>query len=290
MQIFQILKKIFHFFNDSWIGIGIVVVFLISFVGQSFIIPSASMQSTMLVGDYLFGKKYIYGIPIPHIPWLEIPILPDFNGNGHLIEGSRPQKGDIVIFRYPINIKQHYVKRLVATEGDEVIYTQDGLYIRPKDGDKYIAAHFSGDKKKKFMGKVFVYDPYFKRHPGVQYAEGGDAFKELIYLNANGYKVAMDLYQENGEYFFYHRVQEGHFFMMGDNRNFSSDSRFWGSIEYRHIVGSPWFIFFSLDDDYKVRWNRVGRSIRGLEEESIQDLSEKALQEASSELAAQQEE
>jgi signal peptidase I len=78
-------------FASSWTGTIIIVLFLIFFVAQSFVIPSGSMKRTQLIGDFLFAKKFSYGIPTPHLPWLEIPILPDFYGNGHLIEGPRPQ-------------------------------------------------------------------------------------------------------------------------------------------------------------------------------------------------------
>ena len=69
---------------NSWTGTFVVVFFVIFFIAQAFMIPSSSMVNTMLIGDGLFGKKFSYGMPIPRIPYLEIPILPDFNGNGHL--------------------------------------------------------------------------------------------------------------------------------------------------------------------------------------------------------------
>ena len=79
------IKKFVNFYN-SWTGTIVLVLFFIFFIAQSFVIPTGSMKPTMLVGDALFGKKFSYGTPIPRIPWLEFPLLPDFNGNGHLIE------------------------------------------------------------------------------------------------------------------------------------------------------------------------------------------------------------
>jgi len=94
------LNKLYDF-SSSWTGTVVIVLFIIFFIAQAFVIPSGSMISTLRVGDMLFVKKFAYGIPTPRIPWIEVKVLPDFNGNGHLIEGDRPQRGDIVVFRYP---------------------------------------------------------------------------------------------------------------------------------------------------------------------------------------------
>ncbi len=114
------LQKIYTFAN-SWTGTFIIVLFVIFFVAQAFVIPSGSMKKTLLIGDHLFVKKFSYGIPTPHLPWVEIPLLPDFKGNGHLIEGDKPQRGDIVVFRQQKAEKLHSVKRCVAPQGDEIL-------------------------------------------------------------------------------------------------------------------------------------------------------------------------
>ena len=106
-------KKIKHFSN-SWLGSIIIVLIVIFVFIQAFVIPSGSMKNTLLVGDFLFVKKFSYGIPTPHLPWLEIPVLPDFDKDGHIISAEGPQRGDIVVFRYPKNPKIHFVKRCVA--------------------------------------------------------------------------------------------------------------------------------------------------------------------------------
>lgn len=82
----------FYKFSSTWTGTITIVLFLIFFVAQSFVIPSGSMKRTLLIGDFLFAKKFSYGIPIPHLPWLEIPLLPDFNENGHLISAEGPKE------------------------------------------------------------------------------------------------------------------------------------------------------------------------------------------------------
>ncbi len=265
----KIMKHLFikfYEFVNSWVGTVVIVLGIIFFVAQAFVIPSGSMLNTMLIGDNLFVKKFAYGIPTPTIPWIELRILPDFNDNGHLMEGERPKRGDIVIFRYPQSPKIHYVKRNVAIGGDEVLYTARGLWV-----------HFGSDsiyqdkstESLEFRGKTFYYDPYLETHPGVQYLEVfPDAFNQLVILSQQGEPLGMERVRlSNGELGFYARVQQDEFFMMGDNRNNSNDSRFWGAVNYRYVIGKPWFVYFSWDEDFKVRWERIGKSIESLEKQ-----------------------
>ncbi len=93
-------------FSSSWTGTVIIVLFLIFFVIQSFVIPSGSMKNTLLIGDFLFAQKFVYGVPIPKIPWIELPIVPDFNNNGHLIEGDKPEKGGIFGLYFLLTLKE----------------------------------------------------------------------------------------------------------------------------------------------------------------------------------------
>ena len=87
----NLFLKLYHFSN-SWTGTLIIVLMVIFFVAQAFVIPSGSMKNTLLVGDYLFVKKYVYGIPTPHITWLEIPVWFDSDGDGHIIKGEGPKR------------------------------------------------------------------------------------------------------------------------------------------------------------------------------------------------------
>ncbi|MEF3192399.1 MAG: signal peptidase I [Campylobacterales bacterium] len=246
------LIRLYHFSN-TWTGTIIIVLLIIFFLAQAFVIPSGSMRHTLLIGDHLFVKKFSYGIPTPHIPFLEIPVLPDFDGDGHLIAGDKPKRGDIVIFRYPLNPKMHYVKRCVATGGDIVWLVDKELYIRPKGGDEVIRASYPKELITEINGVLWVKDPYQAKYPGVHYDP----------------KITPDIGAPEELFNFGpYQVPEGQFFMMGDNRDHSQDSRFWGPVEYKHIVGKPWFIYFSWDSNYRIRWERVGRIIDTLELEA----------------------
>ena len=238
--------------SSSWTGTVIIVLTIIFFIAQAFVIPSGSMKNSLLIGDMLFVKKFSYGIPTPRIPWLEVKVLPDFNDNGHLIEGDKPQRGDIVVFRYPNNEKIHYVKRCVATGGDIVALKDKHLLLHPKEGNEYIKENFKDEQIVEAGGKLFVVDPYKKDHPG-------------IHNDANVQKNGLNPYQLFDMMPI--EIPEGEFFMMGDNRDHSNDSRFWGTVPYKYIVGKPWFIYFSWDENKEIRWDRVFRTPESLAED-----------------------
>ncbi|MDL0089696.1 signal peptidase I [Campylobacter gastrosuis] len=277
----KFLRKLYDF-SSSWTGTIVIVLFVIFFIAQAFVIPSGSMKNTLLVSDFLFAKKFSYGIPVPRIPWLEIRVLPDFNGNDHLISGDTPKRGDIVIFRYPHNEKIHYVKRNFAIGGDEVIFTEKAIFLRPSEGDEFIKSNYKKDDLITLGGKIFVREPY--KFKGINYDKSVNMFEQMLYYY-NAKRLAMtplqvdelppvvDSLPFNA---FYVKVPDGQFFMVGDNRDHSNDSRFWGSVEYKFIVGQPWFVYFSLDKDYKVRWERIGRFVDTLEnDENIIDMAQK---------------
>lgn len=243
------LKKIYNW-SSSWTGTIIIVLGIIFFVAQAFVIPSGSMKNTLLIGDMLFVKKFAYGIPTPRIPWLEIKVLPDFNGNGHLIEGERPKRGDIVVFRYPKNETIHYVKRAVATAGDLVAIKDKYLLLHPKEGNEFVKANYPKENIVEVGDKLWVVNPYSKEHPGIHNDEN---------VVDNGLNPS-ELFNMSPIV-----VPEDETFMMGDNRDHSNDSRFWGTVNYKYIVGTPWFIYFSWDDNKEIRWDRVLKSVETLE-------------------------
>jgi len=249
-----------HQFSTSWTGTIIIVLALVFFVAQSFVIPSGSMKRTLLIGDFLFAKKFSYGVSIPEIPIVGIKVLPDFNGNGHLIEGDRPKRGDIVIFYVPTNKVQHFVKRCVAVGEDELLYFDKHLLIHFHEGDEYIKKNYPEQKIVKAMGKLWVDNPYKDTFPGIQYKPeyNGNSYLLLQYQSVRGKTDMKPLYVEDLDApvsnnfptpinAFYKKVEKDHFYMIGDNRDNSDDSRFWGSVPYSLIIGKPWVTYFSLE-------------------------------------------
>lgn len=288
--------KVLYRFCASWTGTIVIVLFAIFFVAQAFVIPSRSMVGTLYEGDMLFVKKFSYGIPTPRIPWLQVAVLPDFRGDGHLIEGSRPKRGDIVIFIPPNKPKEYYVKRDFAVGGDEVIFTQKGLYLHPNEGDEYVDSHYKNMEVAIMMGKKFVFEPYSKDHPGIHYKNNNSSFGQMVSIANNFINspfsemlgknndpdargIAMMPINLDGELAFYKKIAPDEFFMIGDNRDNSNDSRFWGSVPYKNIVGKPWFIYFSVNlknsieagveenpkQIFTIRWKRIFRTVESLE-------------------------
>ncbi len=236
--------------SSSWTGTVVIVLMIIFFVAQAFVIPSGSMKNSMLVGDMLFVKKFSYGVPTPTIPWVEQKVLPDFDGDGHLIDGPRPQRGDIVVFRYPHEPKVHYVKRCVATGGDILFVKDKKLHLHPKEGNSYVHKRFKNFEKITIDEKLFVVAPYEKRYKGIHHD------KSITTLNS----PHTELFETP-----IIQVPDDNFFMMGDNRDHSNDSRFWGTVPYKYIVGKPWFVYFSWDINKQIRWNRMFKFIDTIE-------------------------
>lgn len=246
----EVLGKAYKFSN-SWTGTIIIVLFIIFFIAQAFRIPSGSMKDSLLIGDHLFGKKFAYGIPMPHIPFIEMSIMP-WSDDLKLVDGDEPKRGDVVIFRYPHNPKTHFVKRCVALPNDELFVLNKDLFIHFNEGDEWIKENYKGYEIANLAGKLWVKNPYMKDHPGIHHDDkivndGNPRMFPLFNLSPI-------------------RVPEGEYFMMGDNRDHSNDSRFWGTVPYENIEGTPWFIYFSIDENWEIRWDRVGKTPTDLEE------------------------
>jgi len=250
------LKKIFNW-SSSWTGTIVIVLSIIFFIAQAFVIPSGSMKNTMLIGDMLFVKKFSYGIPLPKTPGvLGLPsftLMPDFNENGHLIEAEGPKRGDIVVFLYPHDPSIHYVKRAVAVGGDLVALQDKVLYLHPNEGNDFVRENYKKNEFIEFSNKLWIKNPYRKAHPGIHNDPSilpGSSPIQLFSMMPT-------------------EVPAGEYFMMGDNRDHSNDSRFWGTVPYKYIIGQPWFIYFSWDKNYKIRWDRMFKSPSSIEKDMM---------------------
>lgn len=184
-----------------------IAMFIITFVVQAFRIPSGSMEDTLLIGDYLLVDKTRFG---PSGPWR--PILP----YPHI------RRGDIVVFRYPLDPAQHFVKRVIGLPGDRLHLWHAHVYID---------------------GRV-IPEPYavFKEHSGDEYR---DNFPRGNPVNDNvdaAWAARLRPLVHNGEL----TVPPGQYFVLGDNRDQSLDSRYWGFVPRENIIGRPMLIYFSI--------------------------------------------
>jgi signal peptidase I len=191
---------------QSLLGTVVIAVFVITFIVQAFQIPSPSMENTLLVGDYLLVNKLCYGA----------------GGVGdYVMPYRRVQRGDIVVFHYPITPAQHFVKRVIGVPGDHVRLVSKQVFVNGV-ALKEPYAHFSRPANDLFRDNF----PRLDVVPG-ETPEWWLLLRKLV---------------EDGQLI----VPEGHYFVMGDNRDDSYDSRYWGFVPGTNIIGRPLLIYWSV--------------------------------------------
>ena len=192
---------------QSLLGTVVIAVFVITFIVQAFQIPSESMENTLLIGDYLLVDKFCYG------------------GGGiwdHILPYRKVQRGDIVVFHYPINPAQHFVKRVVGLPGDRVRLVNKQVWINGVPQKEPYVRYTSTMR-----------DLYRDDFPRLDMASPGEDGKWLLMMR----KLV-----EDGQLI----VPESHYFVLGDNRDESLDSRYWGFVPRANIIGRPLLIYWSM--------------------------------------------
>jgi len=216
-----------------------------SFLVEPFKIPSSSMRPTLEVGDFILVNKFTYGIRLPII-------------EKKIIEINQPQRGDVLVFRYPLDPSLDYIKRVVGTPGDEVTYKDKKLTVngqpaaqRPEPSYSYLEGTLA-----------FVTTQRF------QETFGGEPHSIAVMADAPPVSVGRVrsfpgrencVYNESG---FTCKVPPGQYFMMGDNRDNSEDSRYWGFVPDDHIRGKAFFVWWNWDDVSSFAFKRIGRGMR----------------------------
>ncbi len=194
----------------SWSLVIIVVLIMRAIFVEAYVIPTSSMEKTLLIGDALLVNRFIYGVKFPYT---QIPLIP----------GRTPQRGEIVVFKYPYE-NRDFVKRCVALAGDTVQIINKDLYV---NGEKVYESYIRHQDYRTFEG--IEWDRKFYQQTWQQ----GQLYDAL------GVKV-----RDN---FGPIVVPEDCIFVMGDNRDNSADSRFWGPLNLRFLKGKPLFVYFSFD-------------------------------------------
>lgn len=257
-----------------------VVFFVRSFIYEPFQIPSGSMMPTLLVGDFIVVEKYAYGLKNPITNSTIIPI-------------SKPARGDVVVFKYPKNTRIDFIKRVVGLPGDKIIYNLQAktLTIYPACKDEpskckkeqltAIDLHYSPIRTSEWK-QVFTRDKsgfYTQQQYQEKKAEFGpdaDVFdintREEILGNEKHNILTLPAARNTGEDFYKQKdqpmgqwvVPEGYYFVMGDNRDNSADSRFWGFVPEKNIVGRAvaiWLSFEKQPNEWPtgIRFSHIGR-------------------------------
>jgi signal peptidase I len=230
-------------YPKSFFPVLLIVFLLRSFVAEPFKIPSSSMRPTLEVGDFILVNKFAYGIRLPII-------------EKKIIETGQPQRGDVIVFRYPVNPSQDFIKRLIGLPGDLVVYLDKKLTVNgvplPQTPDGTYGY---------LEGLTYVTTERLKeRWDGKSYSIAVNPAAQPVYpLNVRSFPGRENcVYNDRG---FSCRVPPGHYFMMGDNRDNSDDSRYWGFVPDDHIRGKAILIWFNWDDISSLAFKRIGTSI-----------------------------
>ncbi len=231
-------KKNGFFGNLKSVFIAIFIALLIrSFVFEPFNIPSGSMKPNLLVGDFIFVSKYSYGFSKHSLPF-SIPLIP-----GKIFLNA-PERGDVVVFKTPENNRTDYIKRVIGLPGDKIEIRNGIIFINESEILRKKLNDFIDTDNKTSNKRVRMYNEYFFN-------------KEINILDITDNGIA-----DNTQLF---NVPENHFFVMGDNRDNSQDSRFIstvGFIPYENLVGKAQFIFFSLENSRFLQIWKWPNSIR----------------------------
>ncbi|MEO5702652.1 MAG: signal peptidase I [Gammaproteobacteria bacterium] len=211
----------------SFFPVILAVLVLRSFIVEPFRIPSNSMMPTLLTGDFILVNKFNYGIRLPVV-------------DKKIIDVGLPERGDVVVFRYPSDPSIDYIKRVVGLPGDRVAYYHKKLRINGVIMEQEAAGPYAGvgagvgmtgaDLSKEVLGKV----------------------EHLILTRAGQPSF-------EGEF----TVPQGEYFVMGDNRDNSNDSRYWGTVPEQNLVGKAFLVWMNWDvSNGGIAWGRIGSSIK----------------------------
>lgn len=212
-------------YSGSFFPVIAVVFFLRSFVAEPFKIPSSSMVPTLVTGDLILVNKYTYGIRLPVI-------------NKKIIEFNDPQRGDVIVFKYPKDMSLDYIKRVVGVPGDVIAYTNKRLMINGEPA-QYVQMPDYLDEE------TLSYSRHFQENIGSASHEILNDDRAPAYV---AYPERFPFY-ENCSYNsagFTCTVPAGQYFVMGDNRDNSLDSRFWGFVPDQNLVGKAFFVWMNL--------------------------------------------
>ncbi|MGH8550754.1 MAG: signal peptidase I [Methylococcales bacterium] len=211
----------------SFFPILFIVLILRSFLVEPFRIPSASMMPTLLIGDFILVNKFAYGV--------RLPVL-----NDKILEVGEPERGDIIVFRFPRDPSVDYIKRVIGLPGDRISYYGKQVFLNGKPVKTTALGGYQGVGQGKDMtGSLQLVEEL----PGAEHSI-------LVMQGPSG---------REGDFY----IPEGHYFVMGDNRDNSNDSRYWGTVPEANLVGRAFMIWMNWDwENSGVGFNRLGTILK----------------------------
>lgn len=226
----RVLKRLKHGpaiveYARAFFPVLLLVLLIRSFLVEPFRIPSGSMMPTLLVGDFILVNKFTYGIRLPVI-------------DRKVFDVGEPQRGDVVVFRYPENPSVDYIKRVVGLPGDRIRYQGKVLYVNGEPMPQTIIGHYDG--------------PEANLVP--------NATLRTEQLGDVDHRILIQAWKPSAEGEFV--VPDGQYFVMGDNRDNSNDSRYWGTVPESNLVGRAFLIWMNWNSaNGGVAFQRVGTTI-----------------------------
>lgn len=206
-----------------------IVLILRSFIAEPYEIPSGSMKPTLLIGDFIIVNKFSYGVKLPVI-------------DVQLFDVGNPERGDVMVFRYPRDNQTNYIKRVVGLPGDHILYLNKMLYINGEAVSQQVFAEVAGQ---------------CGRYKAIERTENLPGATHRIYVCPQTPDRAYEF-----------NVPDNEYLVLGDNRDNSNDGRYWGYVPKNNLVGKAKLIWFSSDalkgwfSGERVRWDRIGTSIK----------------------------
>ncbi|MCC5811955.1 MAG: signal peptidase I [Ectothiorhodospiraceae bacterium] len=209
--------------SRSLFPVLLVVLLVRSFVVEPFRIPSGSMIPTLLVGDFILVNKSSYGVRLPVT-------------NQQIFGNGEPRRGDLAVFKYPRNPRQDYIKRVIGLPGDHIAFRDKVLYV---NGEAVPQVELS------------------------EYTEGREGGGRMLQETMDDLEYQILHYPGRSVRDAQYTVPEGHYFMVGDNRDRSADSRLWGFVSEDLLVGRAFLIWMSWDgENNRINWSRIGERIQ----------------------------
>ncbi len=219
-------------YSGSFFPVIALVFFLRSFLFEPFKIPTTSMVPTLLVGDLILVNKYTYGV--------RLPIL-----NKKIIDVNDPKRGDVMVFKYPKDMSQDYIKRVIGVPGDKIVYENKQLTVNGQAFAYTQMDDYLGDEGMVYS-KQFMEASQDRKHRILNREDAASV--NVLGVENFVHREACDFSQDK----FTCIVPEGNYFMMGDNRDNSQDSRYWGFVPNKNIVGKAIIVWMNLGNPKRI--------------------------------------